>query len=75
MEQAYPSSWIYWPTEKEPNNKYKYAGLEFSMKLDKSIWTRQNYGLLDWLGDLGGLLEVLLRIGSFLVEPIASFTI
>lgn len=39
------------------------------------VWTRQTYSLLDWLGDLGGLLDILYYIGLALVEPVASFTV
>ena len=39
------------------------------------VWTRQTYSLLDWLGDLGGLLDILFYIGAALVEPVAHFTL
>ena len=35
---------------------------------------RQTYSILDWLGDVGGLLDGLKIIGSLLIAPIASFT-
>ena len=38
-------------------------------------WNRQTYSLLDWLGDLGGLLDILLHIGHVMMLPIASFTL
>ena len=45
------------------------------MSLDQLVWTRQTYSILDWLGDLGGLIEILHHIGGFLVAPITGFTI
>ena len=45
------------------------------MLLDVINWNRQTYSLLDWLGDLGGLLDILLHIGHVLVLPIASFNL
>ena len=45
------------------------------MSLDVMNWNRQTYSLLDWLGDLGGLLDILLHIGRILVFPISSFNL
>ena len=45
------------------------------MSLDVMNWNRQTYSLLDWLGDTGGLLEILLHIGHTMMMPIASFTL
>ena len=45
------------------------------MNLDKTNWNRQTYSLLDWLGDLGGLLDIMLHIGHVLVHPVAFFTL
>ena len=45
------------------------------MSLDVLNWTRQTYSLLDWLGDIGGLLDVLLHLGRIVVFPISSFTL
>ena len=36
---------------------------------------RQTYSLLDWIGDVGGLLDGLKIVGSFLVAPIAAFSL
>ena len=45
------------------------------MSLDVQNWNRQTYSLLDWLGDLGGLLDVLLHMGRIMVFPVSSFTL
>ena len=45
------------------------------MNRDVLNWTRQTYSLLDWLGDIGGLLDVLLHLGRIVVFPISSFTL
>ena len=34
---------------------------------------RQTYSMLDWLGDLGGLLDALLKIGTILVFPFSTY--
>ena len=47
------------------------------IELDTSLTKieRQTYGFLDWLGDVGGLLDGLRIIGSVLVAPIAAFSL
>ena len=39
------------------------------------IWARQTYSLLDWLGDLGGLLDIMFYIGRAFVSPVANYTL
>ena len=39
------------------------------------MWTRQTYGLLDFLGDLGGLYGLLTSIAGVLLTPFISFTL
>ena len=75
MSEPKPSAWLYWPTVDQPSNRYKYISVEFNLSLNQMVWTRQTYHLLDWLGDLGGLLDILYYIGRVLVEPIARFTL
>lgn len=67
MDETQLSAWINYPTPQEPLNKYKFASIEFNMSMDQMNWTRSTYSLLDWLGDLGGLLVILLKIGEFVV--------
>ena len=45
------------------------------MSLDVTNWNRETYSLLDWLGDLGGLLDILLHIGNVIVAPLAAFNL
>ena len=75
LSESLPSSWINWPTPEKPSNRYKYISVEWNMSLNQMVWTRQTYSLLDWLGDLGGLLDILFYIGRALVEPAAHFTL
>lgn len=67
MDETQLSAWINYPTPREPLNKYKFASIEFNMSMNQMNWTRSTYSLLDWLGDLGGLLQILLKIGEFVV--------
>ena len=67
MDETVPSAWDQYPTPQEPLNRYKFASIEFNMSMNQMNWTRSTYSLLDWLGDLGGLLDILLKIGEFVV--------
>lgn len=41
--------------------------LQFMMSLDTKSYKRSVYSILDFLGDLGGLLSILLPIGGIIV--------
>ena len=41
--------------------------------MDKLIFNRQTYSLLEWLGDLGGLFDAFYLLCNVLVTPIAAF--
>ena len=75
LSESLPSSWIVFPTAENPSTRYKFLSIEYNMSLDVQNWNRQTYSLLDWLGDLGGLLDVLLHMGRIMVFPISSFTL
>lgn len=36
---------------------------------------RETYSLLDWLGDIGGLLEALMILSGVFVGPVAAFAL
>jgi len=40
--------------------------------LDLKVHIRKTYGLLDWLGDIGGLLDGLFFIGEILVAGFSA---
>ena len=56
-------------------NLYKYTGAELSFSNDLTIIERQTYSSLEWLGDVGGLFDALLFLGSSLITPITAFTV
>ena len=58
-----PSAWNKFPTPEDPGSQYKYTSLEITVNPDLKVLNRQTYGLLDFLGDCGGLLDALLVIG------------
>jgi len=45
------------------------------VSLDSQITERVTYSLLDWLGDVGGLFDALRYIGSFLITPLATYSL
>ena len=66
------SKWTNFPTSEDPLAKYKF--LSFSIERDYDVETtiRQTYGLLDWLGDLGGLYDALKYLIQIVMIPIIS---
>lgn len=73
LHDAIPSSWIYWPTKDNPSSLFKYMSAEFNMSIDRLNWSRSTYSILDYLGDLGGLLDMLIAIAGYIVAPMASY--
>ena len=69
------SSWNAFPTEADPEALYKFAGVDFSLSLDMRMYSRQTYSLLDFLGDIGGVLEFFIYLGEFLANPFALYTL
>ena len=53
---------------------YKISALWIEFGPDLHVIERQTYSLLDWIGDVGGLLDGLRIVGSFLIAPIAAFS-
>ena len=70
-----PSAWGTFPTKEEPNARYKFASVEIGFNLDQTVWTRQTYSILDYMGDLGGLFEALRYLCTFFIAPISVFSL
>ena len=70
-----PSYWVDYPTKEEPNGKFKYGSIEINMSQDLTTWTRQTYSSLDYLGDLGGLLDALKFIFTIIIAPFLRFNL
>ena len=41
--------------------------------MDLKNYSRETYSFLDWLGDLGGLIDILLILAKYIVAPFASY--
>ena len=62
-----------WPT-KTKNNFYKFASFWIELGQNRVVSERATYGALEWIGDIGGLLDGLSIVGQVLAGPIASFS-
>ena len=58
-----PSSFNKWPTEEEPDNRYKISSVLITLDSTISQIERETYSSLEWLGDIGGLYDAMLLIG------------
>jgi hypothetical protein len=45
-----------------------------SLDENQGIHSYHTYGILNFLGDLGGLKNIMFMTGSFFIAPIASFS-
>ena len=45
------------------------------MSFDQNVTFRETYSFLEWLGDIGGLLDALVISGSFVLAPISAFAL
>ena len=63
------TSWNKFPS------KMKYADVEIFLDHNKTIWSRQTYSLLDFLGDLGGLFDALKFIIASILGPFSGLAL
>ena len=61
------SAWTTFP------KKYKYTSFEVTLSFDTVITNRETYDFLEYLGDLGGLLEALMWFGNVVMFPIITY--
>ena len=73
FETPRPTAWMDFPTNAQPENKYKFGSLWINLSPDLQVVQRQTYSLLEWLGDIGGLLEALKYLGIVVLLPLRSF--
>lgn len=68
------SAWNTHPTTRA-NGLYKFFSVELNLHQQKRIITRQTYDLLQFLGDVGGLVDCLWIIGKFILIPYTSYSL
>ena len=74
-KHATPSIWNDWPNPEEPENRFKFTGVEIRFSQDITIIDRSTYSFLEWLGDVGGLYDGLRIFISFILSPISVFAL
>ena len=57
-----------------PDGKFKVTSLNINLSPDLVEYERTTYSLLEWLGDIGGLVDALRYLGGLTVAPIATFS-
>ena len=70
-----PSTNKFWPSDEEPDNKYKFTSIALYLNQDVVVTERSSKDLLEYLGDLGGLYDALRVIAGLLVSPIATIAL
>ena len=72
---ALPAAWTTYPSESNPYGYYTFYELNLTMNLDVTIHNRKTYSLLDWLGDVGGLLDGLYLLVEFFIASYQTLTL
>ena len=54
-----PSAMDTFPTDGNSKSRYKFSGFSMFFGLDLEVTERSTYGILSWLGDIGGLFDAL----------------
>ena len=56
-----------------PNGRRKFTSVHIMIDPVKQMTVRQTYGLLDYFGDIGGLVDFLYYFVAFILNPIWQF--
>ena len=75
FEEAVPSSLATWPTKENPTALYKINGFWIELSPVLTTFERSTYDVLEWFGDVGGLLEALKILGEFVALPFATYAL
>ena len=72
--QQLPSSWSD-DLKKNPDGQYKFGSMSVQLNREQTMIIRQAYGLLDYFGDIGGLIDGLYYLISLIVSPFWKFSV
>jgi len=53
----------------KPDGQYKFGSIGVNLDPTYKVINRNAYGILDWLGDIGGLNDALYTIVNILLVP------
>lgn len=59
VAQPLPSAWTNYPTREDPTGQFKFTSIYIQVTQDMQVTERETYGILEWLGDVGGLVDAL----------------
>ena len=65
---VFDSAWNTFPTKDDPRAHYKYASVHIGLENKLTQTNRKTDSFLDWLGDVGGLLDGLHFIFGILIS-------
>ena len=74
MQQQLPSAWNH-DLEERPRGEYVFGRVLIDQENSIYKINRQTYNLLEWLGDIGGLLDAILFIAQLALWPIYNFNV
>lgn len=74
FDKDFSGAYDIWPTQDDPNF-YNIAQFYFELSSEKIMIERETYSALEWLGDVGGLVDGLRLIANIIIGPIASLAI
>ena len=69
MKEPQKSMYADWP------KNYKFTGIELMISLDLGVTERSTYSLLEFFGDIGGLLDFLKLIAAVMIGPVAKLAL
>ena len=64
-----------WPVKGTDIGHYKITSLSPMISQHFQVIERQTYSVLEWLGDVGGLFDMLGLIGGTIIGPLAAFSL
>ena len=70
-----PSAWNVYPTSENPFSMFKYASIEINLSQDVTTVNRQTYSTLDFIGDIGGLIDGLRYVLLMMITPFSKYQI
>ena len=62
------------PTRENPDVVYRYGSVYIELSQHLSVIERATYSFLEWLGDIGGLMDALKYIAFLSLGPISAFS-
>ena len=74
IEPPVASSYNVWPTRENLEGKYKFASLFLEMDTEQLVIERSTYAILDWLGDVGGLVDGIYILTGVLLGGLFSIS-